>query len=362
MKSYRDLIIEMADLSGMETECIPHEVLVAELNRVNNWRLADEKKRGTFVDNPAVPRIHTNAVADMRFGNDSEMIEDFIAGLQFDQVNDSIVGSNEKIGRSGLTSETFVKVGVPAFKGILYDEEKQQFFVVKTCPGAHGCQSICYARRGNYLRYGSSARKSHKILNLLINHPEQFEAQLLKELTDICTENEAYQDSFSKVTVRYNESGDFFWAKYFEIAKRVIRKLQKNFNIRATAYTKLPEIANASGNDVDVTFSTSFSKPGAAEQVNPSVRLATILPKEKFQKLFVRDGKRVKKPTISGMKTLQQLVADELGVPVENVINYHEMMRIPEGRKRKYYVLVMSGDGDDAVTRKDVKEVILAEH
>lgn len=387
MKSNLQYLEEMADLSGMETECIPHNVLVDELNHVLKWKTWNEKKMGkkrpTFKPGENLPRIQSAAIKDMSFEDPMATIDDFIRFITFDPTKDRLLGSNHKIEQSGLTQEIYVKVGVPAFSGILYDEEKQQFFTVKTCPGAYGCETICYARKGNYIRYGSNFEKSTKAMNLLINHPDKYESQLIKELTELCIENEAFPDSYSWVTLRFNESGDFFWDKYLEIANRVIGKLKKRFNIRATAYTKRADVINARYKNIDVTFSKDFSRPGELEKIeNPQVRLATILPKQKFEKLFFVPGEyetdsagNVKKdrrgnpiqsyrkrPTVSGMKKLKELISQERGIPVKNILGYNEMMRMPEGRVPKYYVIVMSGDGDDAVSRRDVKEVILAEH
>jgi hypothetical protein len=387
MTNYKDYIVEMADLSGMETECIPHNVLVDELNRIVGWTEWDEeregKKKPTFTPGEDLPRIHSKVTKKMSFENPEETIDDFIDFITFDPSKDKILGSNHKIEQSGLTQEVYVKVGIPAFIGILYDEEKNQFFTIKTCPGAHGCEHICYARKGNYIRYGTNFQKSTKTMNLLINHPDVFEKQLTKELTELCVENEAFPDSYSWVTLRYNESGDFFWDRYLEIANRVIGKLKKRFNIRATAYTKMASVINQRTKHIDTTFSKDFSRPGEVEKIeNPQVRLATILPKQKFEKLFFVPGEyetdsagNVKKdrrgnpiqayrkrPTISGMKKLKELISQERGIPMKNILGYNEMMRMPEGRVPKYYVIVMSGDGDDAVSRRDVKEVILAEH
>jgi hypothetical protein len=49
-------------------------------------------------------------------------------------------------GRSQLT----VNTGLPAIKGIIFDEEDGEFKHINTCPGAGNCQLVCYARGGFY--------------------------------------------------------------------------------------------------------------------------------------------------------------------------------------------------------------------
>jgi hypothetical protein len=118
----------MADLSGMETECIPHDVLVDELNRIVGWKDWDEsiegKKKPKFEPGENLPRIHSAATQNLFSDNPDDIVNHFIDYITFDPATDTILGSNHKIEQSGLTQEIYVKIGIPAFVGILYDENR----------------------------------------------------------------------------------------------------------------------------------------------------------------------------------------------------------------------------------------------
>jgi hypothetical protein len=56
----------------------------------------------------------------------------------------------------------------------------------------------------------------------------------------------------------------------------------------------------------------------------------------------------------SDLQTLKQKLAVKYGFPVDTVITYDEMMKIPVGDKPKWNVIVKPGDGDDSANRSDV--------
>ena len=51
---------------------------------------------------------------------------------------------------------------------------------------------------------------------------------------------------------------------------------------------------------------------------------------------------------------LKRKLADKYNFPVDSVITYDEMMKIPVGSEPKYNVIVKPGDGDDSANRSDV--------
>ena len=58
-------------------------------------------------------------------------------------------------------------IGIPALRGLVYDIEHKQFYVINTCPGAGACAKVCYARRGRYVIQSNIFVKQTRILNLL---------------------------------------------------------------------------------------------------------------------------------------------------------------------------------------------------
>lgn len=197
------------------------------------------------------------------------------------------------------------------------------------------------------------------------------------ELRKICQYTEAYHDTNNSVTVRYNESGDFFSTKYMKIANDVMKELQSEpipnyehpgYRISATAYTKLSSVMNAEELDaIELTFSDTAKKGEIEKLKNPEgTRIASLLRKNEFTKFFnkVPGYSRRLLITNSGMEKLKQSIAQKRGIPLENIKSYQEIMQTPIAiaNEKKYYVIVLSGAGDDAVSRPDVKEVILGEH
>ena len=59
-----------------------------------------------------------------------------------------LLKQNEKMQHSDGTTSIFYNVGIPALTGLGYDEEKQEFAIVNTCPGAGECKTFCYALKG----------------------------------------------------------------------------------------------------------------------------------------------------------------------------------------------------------------------
>lgn len=372
----------MADLSGIEAKEVPTEVIVDELNSIYKWAQTPDKDRTprkSFTGKYEIPRIHGKIViagsgAVKKFINDIKFGTGYI-DTRGKWQPDSIVGSNEKMEKSGNNNHLFVKVGLPAFRGIIFDEEKKKFFVVNTCPGAGECVRFCYALKGGYVQGHVAFLKPTKALNLLINHPDKFREQLKNELRKICQYTEAYHDTNNSVTVRYNESGDFFSTKYMKIANDVMKELQSEpipkyehpgYRISATAYTKLSSVMNAEELDaIELTFSDTAKKGEIEKLKNPEgTRIASLLRKNEFTKFFNKvpgAGRRLL-ITNSGMEKLKQSIAQKRGIPLENIKSYQEIMQTPIANEKKYYVIVLSGAGDDAVSRPDVKEVILGEH
>lgn len=252
-----------------------------------------------------------------------------------------------------MADEFVYKTGIPAFRGLAYDKEKGKFFVINTCPGAGSCVFICYALKGNYVRYPNSYDLMTRRLNFLLNDPKGYEKQLYDELKAKAIEHNALEDYEPKVIVRWNDSGDFFAKKYVDIANGVIKQLQKDgYNVDSYAYTKVADVAKA-----DKFGSTSFSD-GAnkkqAKQASDKMKQSKVVPKELFSDLDINRK--------SHAQELKDRVAKHFNLDVNTILTYKELMKTGEAGSPKYSVIVKPGDGDDAAMRKDVKNVLLTQH
>ena len=336
------------DFSDVQKECISPEDLKDYLNRVIANATKGYGEREKF--SPKMPFIHSKSKL---FKGSKVDIEDF--SKRITQKPNTLIGTNEKMLKSGMPNEFFYKTGVPAFRGIAYDIQKNKFYVINTCPGAGECRVICYALKGRYIQYSNSYDLMTRRLNYLLNFPEKYEEQLYDEIKKTCIKHKALKDYESKVILRWNDSGDFFTKKYVSIAEKVIKRLQaEGFNIFDDAYTKMADVAKSSKIG-SVAFSLGGSKKERSKIDPEKQKISAWVPTELFKGLDL--------DKVSDKAILKQKVADYFNLPLKDIITYAELLRTPENpKKMKWHVLVTPDDGDDAAARKDVKTILLTQH
>ena len=340
------------DFSDVKVTCMDQKTIVDYLNAVRrNAPLGTEEREKFSRD---LPFFHSKS----RFFKDTPEgidVEHFIA--QITAKPNNLVNTNEKILKSGGMDEFVYKSGIPAFRGIVYDQKQKKFFVINTCPGAGKCVVVCYALRGNYIRYPESYDSMTRRLNLLLNHPEEFEKQLHRELRGKCQEHGAKKGYRPTVVIRWNDSGDFFTKRYVEIAESVIKRLSdEGFNIKPYAYTKVADVAEK-GRVGLVTFSQG-GKPSEAEKVS-SKRRSYIIPKSVFEDL---DLLKISDEAVLKRNVVAHMLGLGVKVAPANLLTYQELMRTPVASSEKWFVIVTSRDGDDAAFRPDVRGILLLEH
>jgi hypothetical protein len=344
--------------SDVSKECISVEELKNYFNKV----LSNQELPSTERTKPLL-MIHNKAIP---FDEKGEIdVEVFIKNIT--EYPPEIISQNEKMGKStGENSITF-NIGIPALRGLIYDIESKQFYIVNTCPGAGTCARICYARRGRYAFMPLIFQKQTRILNLLLNYPDKFEKILKRELEVLAIKN-----SNKKVMFRWNDAGDFFSKKYFEIATRITQQLkQEGYNFGSYAHTKMGDVYNLNDPNVMLSFSTGASEKERSKVDISKAKTSEIVPSELFKDLFVRDkahfatdfvGKLIPKDENS-INTLKQRISDKFNVDINTLITYDELLRTPEGNEPKLNVMIMpKGEGDVAAQRKDVKRTFLLYH
>ena len=137
-------------------------------------------------------------------------------------------------------------------------------------------------------------------------------------------------------------------------------------NVDFYAYTKMASVAQGSKpSNFKMNFSAG-ADVSQEKQVNfQTTKHSTVVPKQMFADLVDRvevddsdkPGKKIKKMVFkspSDLQTLKQKLSVKYGFPVDTVITYDEMMKIPVGDKPKWNVIVKPGDGDDSANRSDV--------
>jgi len=310
-------------------------------------------------------------------------VERFIKEITQEPI--TIVDANNKMEKSSTEDSVTYNTGVPAFKGLIYDKDKNKFMFVTTCPGAGSCIKPCYARHGNYIKYPNPYLRATQILNLLLNEPERYKTKIYNELVGKCNEHG------EKVTVymRWNDSGDFFTKVYFDIAKSITEELaEKGYNAKSYAYTKMADVYLQNTPAFQVVFSTNAN----TEQINmlkdagvwETAKTSNFLPKRYFHDLLIRkpkgkSGKLGEEYALdendkvmfidgwAGVQTLKERIAysayTEYNLQPESILTYDEMMKTPPEEGVFWNVVVMpTGDGDIEARRPDVRKIFLSQH
>ena len=351
------------DFADVRKTCIPPEQLKKDLNDVLANRAAKPTDRTKI--NPDKPLVHggTIPVDDQGDIDVQQFIEDIT------RMPNKILSQNVKMQKSETENQIMVNVGVPALRGLVFDQQKKEFYYVNTCPGAGHCAIICYARKGSYVMFKNVFVSQTRILNLLLNDPQQFQNILLHEIELLCVKNKG-----TEVVLRWNDAGDFFTKKYFTIAKEITSTLQaKGYQFKSYGYSKMSDVVNdpSRPEDFTINFSDDANKRETGKVDTNTAKKSVIVKRELFADLIKRDGRHYAKDargklmfnSPTALDTLKERLADKYGVDRKSIISYDKMLSIPEGQEPMWNVIVMpSGDGDVSAQRQDVRITFLLVH
>lgn len=340
--------------------CIPDEEIVNKLNEIIRKRDSGEStvsKTDPYIHNKAARRYIVNDNIDVNL---------FINDIT--KTPHRLFGINSKMEKTETEESFTVNVGLPAFKGVVYDEDARKFLFVKTCPGAGACVKICYALSGNYIRLDEVAMRLTRTLNLFLNHTDLFEMMLIKTLED------SIRGKGNKtLNIRWNDSGDFFTKEYQLMAQRVTQKLRnKNYRVNSYAYTKVADVHKTADQDLLHTiFSMDASEFELAKFINKEYgKRAYIVKPEVFADLFTKKGKGYIKDASdrwaykdpNGPEILKQKIADEFGVNKDNLLSHDEYLKNYVNKPGKYNVIIISGESDTPAMHKNVDTIYLLQH
>lgn len=353
------------EFSDVYKKCINTAELKNHLNHVIDNSEKKPSDRESLGLNK--PYIHTKSIP---FDEEGEIdVNAFIKKIT--TMPNDILSINSKMEKSKTDNTLSVNIGIPALRGLVYDIDNKEFYFVNTCPGAGECALICYARKGSYVMFPDVFVKQTRILNLLLNFPERFEKLLKHELEIIALKNPDKEIQF-----RWNDAGDFFTKKYYQIAKKLTKELKSDgYNIKSYAYTKMGDIVNMGDDDIMINFSTDANRKetNKVKDIENKKKEVTI-PKELFGDLFVKtsdknpkflvggDGKMIYKDKDS-VNTLKKRIADKYNVNMDTILTYDELLAKPVGMPLQYNVMVApKGEGDIGAQRRDVKYSFLMFH
>lgn len=127
----------------------------------------------------------------------------------------NLLTQNSDLKKGGIYGWTLPAHNVELSNGVKFN----------TCPSAGVCGAFCYAKNGTY-RFKNVAKAHLEKLELVLFHPEKFEAMMIEELS-----KKKYDGKF----IRIHDAGDFFSYEYACIWIRIANAYP---NITFYAYTK----------------------------------------------------------------------------------------------------------------------------
>ncbi len=372
---YKNTAINEVDwddkFSDTKASCVTPDALVKEMNdeiaRLS-VKSSNREKRG--VKDP----IYTKGNIEKTRGEDGTIDMEKFKTL-ITTPPKTIFDQNPKMEKTDTgKSQLTVNTGLPAIVGIIFDEEKKEFYKINTCPGAGACQLVCYARKGFYGMNDGKSLKLIQRLNLLMNDPEEYYNMIMDELepTAVKLKRQGRRAMESiQLVIRWNDAGDFFSDAYYKIAQRVTADLiADGYNVKSYAYTKQGKYMDLATSDFIMNFSRG-AKPSEMKKVDiDKVKQSVIVPKELFKDLFQRDKAHYAKDETTGLPKfveggydeLKSRLAKKYNVPTDNMLYLNELPP-KEGEKLQYNAIVLpTGDGDSAAQREDVKITFLLIH
>lgn len=308
------------------------------------------------------PYIHKSAITVVDKNGQEFDLEDLKNKIT--KRPDSILSQNAKMSKSGDQDEVYYNVGIPALRGLGYNESEGKFVIINTCPGAGECKIYCYAKKGGYVQWVNTNLSQTQKMNFLLNDPQGFEQKLSSEIQSIYNK---HSKKGKKVVVRWHDSGDFFSPEYLQMAFRIARKFPE---VDFYAYTKIADVVSAEKPD---NFNINFSKGALRSQEKKvdidNVKHSKVVPKELFNGLLTRiklkgGGGKVKYADDESIDKLKNNIAKHFGIGQETLLTYDEFKenRKSLGDTPIWNVIVLPGEGDESANHSGVKGTYLLFH
>lgn len=345
---------DFIDSNNIQEDTTGVQMQPADLQKIVSKRKSDAPR------DREDPYIHASTIKIIdRDGNeiDQEELKRIIT-----QRPKTLLGDNIKVGKTGI-----LKISLPAYKGLYYDEKDKQFKVVNTCPNAGKCKLYCYQQKGRSVMFDNAAISKTRILNFLLNHWDAFKYKLIDEIETTKLSNDK---KGLKTIIRWHDSGDFISDKYLELAMDIARETP---DVLHYAYTKM--VSSAKKANVPKNFIFRFSiDTGSPETslIDKYVDKHTeVVPKQLFKGLLhvkkelAKNGKEINIWHYNSKHDLDELktrLAKHYGIDVNTIISFEEMLKTPEQGENKWNVIVTPSDPDTAAHRNDVLGVYLLIH
>ena len=309
-------------------------------------------KTANTIDKFKYPFIHRSNIID----DAGKPVDPNVLKSMIKERPKTILSQNKKMMKSGKEAK-FYDLSLPAFKGLIVDESTNEFKIVNTCPGAGACRVYCYAKKGGYVQWKASSLSQSRVLNYLLNDWQGFKSKVLSEIKSYSNNGK------NKLVIRWHDSGDFISPKYLQLAYDIAKETP---NVTHYAYTKMVGMVSASTKPDNFVFNYSQGAIAPEEKlINTKIhKHSVVVPKQVFQDLITKDenGRWMPKSPADEDR-LKEKISLKYNIPKESILTYDEMMSLPEDSTRTdLNILVGSGNGDNAASRKDVLGTYLFLH
>jgi hypothetical protein len=361
-----DKELDEADLLGAPTKDFPDSEMQDYLRTtVDKTKTASQRYK--------MPYVHRSSALKFYDESGKRFDLDKMKGIIAERPK-KLLKQNEKMEHSNGEKEQFFNVGFAALTGLALDEKTKEFKIVNTCPGAGSCKVDCFARGGGKVQFEGPWVSDARILTFLLNDPEGFKKQLMSE---IAAQNKKYEKQGTKVTIRWHDAGDFFSPEYVDLAADIARAFPDN---QFYAYTKIAKVAQGG---LPSNFKINWSE-GANTSQEKQIKMADprlektkhsrIVPAKLtdgtpiFNDLLKKDAEGKLEKTAAGgwivtdMNKLKDRIAELYKIPKNTILDYDEMMAKPEGKDKKWNVIIVPGQGDISAKRSDVLGTLLLKH
>lgn len=358
--------LDEADLLGAPTTDFPDSDMQKYLQTtVDKTKTASQRYK--------MPYVHRSSALKYYDESGKQFDLDKMKGIISERPK-RLLKQNEKMEHSNGEKEQFFNIGFAALTGLALDEKTNQFKIVNTCPGAGSCKVDCFARGGGKVQFEGPWISDARILTYLLNDPEGFKKQLISEIDK---ENKKYAKQGAKVTIRWHDAGDFFSPEYVDLAADVAKTFP---DTQFYAYTKIAKVAQGG---LPSNFHINWSE-GAHTSQEKQIKFADpklqttkhsrIVPSKLtdgtpiFNDLLKKDAEGKLEKTDAGgwivtdMNKLKDRIANLYKIDKDTILDYDEMMAKPEGKDKKWNVIIVPGQGDISAKRSDVLGTLLLKH
>jgi hypothetical protein len=293
-------------------------------------------------------RIHGGTLDDIASAGGKFNVDELKKILMHVPTQSQFLTKNRKMGKSN-----FYNVTLPAFKGLIYNQTDDKFYVVTTCSKAGECTKDCYAQMGRYIMFDVTVRLNTQRLNYLMNHWTEWKARMVATIKALSW------DGGAVTVIRWHDSGDFLSEKYLQMAFDVAKETPKDHHY---AYSK--EVSMIQNSQVPPNFEVKFSYGGKEDaMIDPQTQgHARVVPEELFKDLQPKETGKGWEFTPEAIETLKDRIAQHYGVERDRLKTNAELVNIPKGDERKWIAVNWSGMDDRPALRRDVLGVYNLKH